>query len=87
MIKTKIPKSVPWNVIADGLKKWRGWNLEENTSKRKIFVRGNEKILVVNVMGKKWKAEYFFRNRLQDTTGVADKEFVKSLVMEMGFLR
>lgn len=87
MQKTKNLKSVPWSVIADGLAKWRGWQLTEDSKKRKIFIRRNEKIFVVNVMGNKWKAEYFVNNKLQDTTGVADKEFVKSLVMEMGFLR
>jgi len=81
-----ISKYLPWAVIIDGLNK-RNWSLDESSSSKKIFIRGNEKILVVKLGPNKWKAEYFVGRRLQDISGVAEEEFVKKMVFEMGWLK
>lgn len=64
-----------------------GWQLVDDKLTRKVFVRGNEKIVSLKTVGDMWKSEYFYRNKLKDTTGVFEREFIQLLTMEMGVLK
>jgi len=75
---------IPWGVIADGLSKMGNWSMTESSSRRKIFLRGNQRIVAVRLGPNRWKAEYSVNDRLQDTSGMAEEEYVKRIVLEMG---
>ena len=88
--KTKQSKHLPkfpWSAVADDLKRRGRWVLLESTPEAKIFGRGNEKLVAVKLRHKFWKAEYFLAGRLMDTSGMADEEFVKLMIYEMGVYR
>jgi hypothetical protein len=75
-----------WNEVAKVLEV-RGWQLYKDTKFKKVFVRGNERIVAFRTVGGKWKAEYFYKNKLEDTSGIFDANFVKLMTMEMGVLK
>lgn len=54
---------------------------------RKIFSRGNEKLVAFRFLKDKWKAEYFVGKRLSDSTGLDEEGWAKVLMMEMGVLK
>jgi hypothetical protein len=75
---------IPWPVIADGLSKLGHWNLIESSSRRKIFERRNERIVAIRLGPDRWKAEYSVNDRLEDMSGMAEEEYIKRIVLEMG---
>lgn len=76
-------KILPWNVVIEGMDKLGHWNLIGSTVRMKSFARGNEKIVAVKLGPNRWKAEYFSKGRLQDTSGMAEEEYVKRIILQM----
>lgn len=76
-------KFLPWTVVINGVNKLGHWNLFQSTPRTKSFVRGNEKIVAVRLGPNRWKAEYFVNGRLQDTSGMAEEEYVKRIILQM----
>ena len=77
-------KILPWNAVAEDLARRSQWKLVENLQRRKVFDRGNERIVAVRFGPTNWKAEHFVAGKLVDSSGMADEEFVKRIIYEMG---
>lgn len=76
-------KNLPWPVVIDGMNKLGHWTLFQSTMRTKSFTRRNEKIVAVKLGPNRWKAEYFVNGRLHDTSGMAEEEFVKRIILQM----
>ena len=74
---------MPWPVVIEGINKLGHWNLIQSTTRIKSFSRRNEKIVAVKLGPDRWKAEYFVNGRLQDTSGMAEEEYVKRIILQM----
>ncbi|HLC39802.1 MAG TPA: hypothetical protein VJJ76_02870 [archaeon] len=81
---TKYFKAWPWHILAEDLARRAGWKWAENNPRRKIFDRRNERIVAVKLGLKEWKAEHFIAGKLVDSSGIAQEEFVKRIIYEMG---
>jgi len=49
--------------------------------------RGNEKVSVFQTFEGRWKAEFFYGKRLQDSTGASDEFFAKVITIEFAALK
>lgn len=87
MHKTLEKKIPNWQKIIRGMQDISGWRLVEDKPDRKVFVRGREKIIALEIKRNKWKAEYLINNRLFDSSGVMDPETLRIIIAEMAIMR
>jgi hypothetical protein len=80
-MKNKMRRLLTWSEV-NKMMGVRGWMLVTNEPKKKEWKRGNEKVSVFETFERKWKAEFFYGRRLQDSTGTNDEFFAKVMTLE-----
>jgi hypothetical protein len=83
---SSVKKDLTWSQI-DRILEIRGWFLVSRSANKRIYERLHERLVVFKTPIGKWKADYIVNNRLTDSSGVFEEDFVKLMTVEMGALR
>ncbi|HLC39473.1 MAG TPA: hypothetical protein VJJ76_01175 [archaeon] len=84
--KSRMRRLLTWNEV-NRMMEVRGWQLVTNERTKKEWKRGNEKVSVFKTFEGRWKAEFFYGRRLQDSTGTHDEFFAKVMTVEFAAMK
>ena len=84
--KSRMRRLLSWDDVIK-IMAIRGWDIVENRPTKKIWIRGNEKVNVFRTFENRWKAEFFYGKKLEDSTGTHDEFFAKVMTIEFAALK